>query len=67
VFVPSKRFFLDEVLVKKLVTMGINNVSDVKQTINDGRIYSISGQYMGTDWNALGKGIYIMNGKKIVK
>ena len=47
--------------------MGINNVSEVKQTINDGRIYSISGQYMGTDWNALGKGIYIMNGKKIVK
>ena len=67
-FVSSKnRFFLDEVLVKKLVTMGINNVSEVKQTINDGRIYSISGQYMGTDWNALGKGIYIMNGKKIVK
>lgn len=66
-FMPDKRFFLDEVLVKRLVTMGINNVSDVKQTINDGRIYSICGQYMGTDWNALGKGIYIMNGKKIVK
>ncbi len=30
-------------------------------------IYSIDGQYLGSDLNALSKGLYIVNGKKIVK
>lgn len=33
----------------------------------DGRIYSLAGQYMGTDINALPQGIYIINGKKILR
>ncbi len=30
-------------------------------------IYSVMGQYMGEDWNSLPKGIYIVNGNKVVK
>lgn len=33
----------------------------------DGRIYTIDGRYAGTDINALGHGMYIMNGKKVLK
>lgn len=33
----------------------------------DGRIYSIDGRYLGTDVNCLGHGLYIRNGKKIIK
>ena len=32
----------------------------------DQRIYSIDGRYVGNDLHALGKGIYIVNGKKVV-
>ena len=31
------------------------------------RIFSIDGRYIGTDFNALGPGIYILNGKKVVR
>ena len=30
-------------------------------------IYNLNGQYVGTDLNALTPGIYIVNGRKIVK
>lgn len=30
-------------------------------------VYSLDGRYMGTSVNDLDKGIYIVNGKKIVK
>ena len=30
-------------------------------------VYSLDGRYMGTSANGLDKGIYIVNGKKIVK
>ena len=33
----------------------------------DGRIYTIDGRYAGTDINALGHGMYIMDGKKVLK
>ncbi|MGN0187556.1 MAG: hypothetical protein ACI392_07425 [Paludibacteraceae bacterium] len=35
--------------------------------ITDNRIYSILGQYLGTDIDRLPRGIYIQNGQKIVK
>lgn len=34
---------------------------------SEDRVYSIDGRYLGTDINSLGRGIYIVNGKKIVK
>ena len=48
------------------VVDGINGVTVVNKAA-DNRIYSIDGRYLGTDASALGKGIYVVGGKKIVK
>ena len=48
------------------VVDGINGVTVVKKA-TDNRIYSIDGRYLGTDASTLGKGIYVVGGKKIVK
>lgn len=48
------------------VVDGINGVTVVNK-VADNRIYSIDGRYLGTDASALGKGIYVVGGKKIVK
>lgn len=50
----------------KGVVDGINGVTVANKTV-DNRIYSIDGRYLGTDASALGKGIYVVGGKKIVK
>ena len=47
-------------------TSGIAGVT-TQTPRHNGNIYSIDGRYMGRDFNALGKGIYIVNGKKVVK
>ena len=36
------------------------------EEISDGRIYNLRGMYVGNDESKLAKGVYIMNGKKIV-
>lgn len=46
-------------------TDGINLITTGQHT--DGRIYSISGTLMTGDHNSLPKGVYIINGKKMVK
>lgn len=48
------------------VVDGINGVT-VANKAADNRIYSIDGRYLGTDASKLGKGIYVVGGKKIVK
>ena len=63
-FTPSKRFFLDELMV------GVNILSDVKgvtvvDTINN-NVYDLNGRKVGTSFQQLPKGVYIMNGKKYV-
>lgn len=50
----------------KGVVDGINGVTVANKTV-DNRIYSIDGRYFGTDASALGKGIYVVGGKKVVK
>ncbi len=47
-------------------TTGINTLSFIPET---GKVYSISGTYMGEmeDMNRLPKGVYIVDGKKVVK
>lgn len=65
-FYPSKnRFFLDEVSVQKPVSSGISEVE--RKPLASPMIYNISGIAVGKDFNALPKGIYIVNGKKIIK
>lgn len=46
-------------------TSGIS-VSTKADKVKDNRVYSISGQYVGNSTVGLQKGIYIVNGKKIV-
>ena len=61
------RFFLDEVLVKgdKNAT-GISNVNGNGNINGNGRIYTLDGRYVGTDFTRLSRGLYIVNGHKVV-
>ena len=59
--------FLDEVLVKHAESTGISNVTDAAAQQTDMRIFTTDGRYVGTDKEALPKGIYIVGGKKFAK
>ena len=60
------RFFLDEVLVMDPnYETAISIVKPV--AVMQKRIYTLDGRYVGSDYQQLGHGIYIVNGKKIVK
>lgn len=48
------------------VATGIKAVTTGNKA-DDNRIFSIDGQYLGTDISSLPKGIYIIGGKKIIK
>lgn len=64
-FASSKgRFFLDEVLVKADETAAI---VDLTQKHTSGRIYTIDGRYVGTDRKSLPRGLYLINGKKVLR
>jgi M6 family metalloprotease-like protein len=64
-FTPAKRLFLDEVLVVDPNATAIQTINSNKTTTT--RIYTLDGRYVGTDPNQLPRGLYIINGKKIVK
>jgi immune inhibitor A len=64
-FVPDLRFFLDEVKIVPKTTNGIKDA--VLSEYNKGHVYSITGQYLGTNLNLLPQGIYIYNGRKYIK
>lgn len=75
-FMPSKRFFLDDVLVTRpadnTITDGISTLhypsqSHGRTSQSHGRIYTIDGRYVGTSLEALAPGIYIVDGKKVVR
>ena len=66
-FTPTKRFFLDEVLAEDPATTAIKELPMERKLIDDGRIFTIDGRFVGTDFSILKKGIYIINGKKIIK
>jgi hypothetical protein len=57
-------FFLDDVTVAS-TSSGIQSVNNTLLKAN--HIYTIDGRYVGTDPNLLPRGLYIVNGKKIVK
>ncbi|MBR1527406.1 MAG: peptidase, partial [Prevotella sp.] len=66
-FTPSKRLFLDQVAAVPAGDVNAIVLNTVTNKPADNRIYSIDGRYVGNNFNLLGKGIYIINGKKIVK
>lgn len=66
-FIPNGRIFIDDVLISTAASSGIVQTKSNVSRINNNRIYSINGQYLGRDTNSLKSGIYIINGKKYVK
>ena len=58
------RFFLDEVLVTDPNATAIRTI----ETAGDktGRIYTIDGRFVGTSYQQLSRGLYIVNGRKVV-
>lgn len=46
----------------------VSSVAGVKLSLakSDGKIYTIDGRFVGTDFSKLPKGIYVLNGKKII-
>lgn len=61
------RLFLDNVMVAPEGTSGIDGITTEDVDNAPKRIYTIDGQYVGTDMSRLGKGVYVVAGKKIVK
>lgn len=61
----SRRFFLDEVLVVDNNASGIQTVT-VSRPANQ-KIYTLDGRYVGTDFDVLPHGLYIVGGRKVVK
>lgn len=66
-FVPEKRLYLDEVAVMKNSSTGIDEISVEQGRQQDGRVFDLGGRYVGKDLNSLQHGIYIVNGRKVVK
>lgn len=44
---------------------GIDQVENVKQALR-GKVYNLNGQLVGTSTEGLAKGVYIVNGKKVI-
>jgi immune inhibitor A len=58
--------FIDNVCVIPVSLAGISSAT-ADQSPKNGEIYSIDGRYMGKSVSDLRPGIYVMNGKKLVK
>ena len=48
-------------------SVGIDDVEAEQQIVNDPRVFSIDGRYLGTEVPATFRGVYIQNGKKYIK
>jgi M6 family metalloprotease-like protein len=58
------RFFLDEVLVVDPMATAIRTVETLEHKVS--RIFTLDGRYVGSDMRKLGRGLYIVNGKKLI-
>ena len=60
--------YYEEAPVKINLTVdGTTAISNIDLVKSNNEIFSVNGIKMGNDMNRLNKGIYIVNGKKIVK
>ena len=68
-FEPSKRFFLDDVVVKREKYETSTGIKKVNVSVGkaDRAVYTLDGKRVGDDLHALPHGIYIVGGKKIAK
>lgn len=46
-------------------TTGISQVEDIKKALR-GKVYNLQGQYVDSSLQGLSKGVYIINGKKVI-
>jgi len=46
-------------------TTGISQIEGIKQALQ-GKVYNHQGQYVGKSPKGLSKGVYIINGKKVI-
>lgn len=46
-------------------TTGISQVEGIKQALQ-GKVYNLQGQCVGSSLQGLSKGVYIINGKKVI-
>ena len=46
-------------------TTGISQIEDIKKALQ-GKVYNLQGQYVGSSLQGLSKGVYIINGKKVI-
>lgn len=67
IFTTNGRLWINEVSATAMLETGIDNVVSNNARPADNRIYTLGGQYVGTQLSNLPKGIYVMGGKKIVK
>lgn len=63
----DKPFFIDKICVSSDVANVIENKWVDRLKKKDGRIFGIDGRFVGYDYGKLPKGIYIIDGKKVVK
>ena len=67
-FSTGGAFFIDELrMICADVVSSIDGITVGNNPAGDNRVYGIDGRNLGTDINALGKGLYIVGGKKVVK
>lgn len=46
-------------------TTGISQVEGIKKALQ-GKVYNLQGQYVGSSLQGLSKGVYMINGKKVI-
>jgi len=67
-FKPSKRFFLDDVMILKQAKASTSEIKRLNlHQPSTHAIFAIDGRYVGNDLQSLPYGIYIVDGKKVVK
>ena len=63
----QNRFFIDEISVVKAIPSAIREVRSETTAKQSHRIYNLNGTPMGNNLDALPHGIYIVDGRKVVK
>lgn len=66
-FAPEGRMFLDEVQVVSTTASGIEDIAQPTRAPRRLGVYSLEGVYLGVDAESLPHGIYIINGRKVIK
>lgn len=68
-FVPSRRFFLDDVVVSRQTSKASTEIKNVDLGVRktDNAVYTLDGRRIGNNLPALPHGVYIVRGKKIAK